>query len=64
MSWNGRVADKINANKINKELRRSMFNEQKQQIRRKIKSGNLKTLWDTVKIATDINLFFIHKLET
>ena len=36
-----------------------MFDEQKQQIRRKIKPGNSKTLWESVKIATDQELFTI-----
>ena len=35
----GRVTDRINANKLNKESRQSMHEEQKQQIRRKIKPG-------------------------
>ena len=36
----GRTSDRINANKLNKQIRQSMFDEQKQQIRRKIKPGN------------------------
>ena len=33
----GRVADRINANNLNKEIRKSLYEEQKQQVRRKIK---------------------------
>ena len=49
----GRVSDRINANNLNKQIRSSMFDEHKKQIRRKIKPGNSKTLWDSVKIASD-----------
>ena len=39
--------------KLNKNIRKAMFEEQRQQIRRKIKPGNSKTLWDAFKIASD-----------
>ena len=37
----------------NKQIRNSISEEQKQQILKKIKPGNSKTLWDSVKIASD-----------
>ena len=50
---NGRVVDRQNANALNPQIRKAMYEERKQQIRRKIKPGNSQTLWDSVKIATD-----------
>ena len=36
-----------------------MYEEQRQQIRRKIKPGNSKTLWESVKIASDKEITII-----
>ena len=47
------VVYRQNANALNPQIRKAMFEERKQQIRRKIKPGNSQTLWDSVKIATD-----------
>ena len=55
----GRVSDRISANILNKQIRNSIFEEQKQQVRRKIKPGNSKTLWESVKIASDKELITI-----
>ena len=50
---NGRMQDKLNANKLNIEIRNSLMDTKKQAIRRKIIPGNSKTLWDATKIAMD-----------
>ena len=55
----GRVSDRISANILNKQIRNSIFEERKQQVRRKIKPGNSKTLWESVKIASDKEFIII-----
>ena len=55
----GHISDKQNANALNIQIRKAMYKERKQQIRRKIKPGNSKTLWDSVKIATDKEIPYI-----
>ena len=40
-------------NKLNKEIRKSLMEEKKENVRRHIVQGNSKTLWDATKIAMD-----------
>ena len=48
-----RLPDKINANKLNLEIRKLLYETKKSSVRQKIKPGNSKTLWDATKIAMD-----------
>ena len=61
---NGRISDKLNANKLNQNIRKSIYQEQKEQIRRKIRPGNSKTLWEAFKIASDKEIIQIPNLMT
>ena len=48
-----RLPDKINANKLNLEIRNALYETKKNCVRKKIQPGNSKSLWDATKIAMD-----------
>ena len=47
------MQDKLNANKLNKDIRSSLLDTKRKDVRKKIIPGNSKTLWDAAKIAMD-----------
>jgi hypothetical protein len=49
----GTFIDKIAANTINKQIRQTIYDNKKCKIRKQIKPGNSKSLWDAVKIARE-----------
>jgi hypothetical protein len=57
VTWkkSGRLEDRSEANNIRKQLKHYVNSNRRNKVRRHIKIGNLKTLWDAVKIAKDEN---------